>query len=345
MRKAARNSLRRPGENHRMSDLAPLAEAVTVDPLVGHPADYHVFHKFLERCKSLPAITTAVCWPMSDVALRGAVEAASEGLIEPTLIGPEDEMKALAAKIGVDITPFPILNAETEVKAAEVSVAMCRSGNAQAMMKGTLHTNELMKVAMARDTGLRTSRRITHVFVMDTPAYARTLLITDAAINIEPELEDKIHIVQNAIDLAHALGIPEPKVALLSAVETVNPKIKSTLDAAALCKMADRGQITGGILDGPLAFDTAVSVKAAKIKGLVSPVTGQADILVVPDLESGNMLAKQLEYLGGAQLAGIVLGARVPTILTSRADSAETRLTSCAVAVLLHYATQPAIKV
>ena len=222
---------------------------------------------------------------------------------------------------------------------------MCRSGNAQALMKGSLHTDELMKAAMQRDTGLRTARRISHVFIMDTPAYARTLLITDAAINITPELEDKVHIVQNAIDLAHALGIPEPKVALLSAVETVNPKIKSTLDAAALCKMADRGQITGGILDGPLAFDTAVSVKAAAIKKLVSPVTGQADILVVPDLESGNMLAKQLEYLGGAQLAGIVLGARVPTILTSRADSAETRLTSCAVAVLLHYATHPALKV
>ena len=215
---------------------------------------------------------------------------------------------------------------------------MCRAGKALAMMKGSLHTDELMKAAMHRDTGLRTARRISHVFIMDTPAYARTLLITDAAINIVPELEDKVHIVQNAIDLAHALGIPEPKVALLSAVETVNPKIKSTLDAAALCKMADRGQITGGILDGPLAFDTAVSAKAAAIKQLVSPVTGKADILVVPDLESGNMLAKQLEYLGGAQLAGIVLGARVPTILTSRADSAETRLTSCAVAVLLHYA-------
>jgi phosphotransacetylase len=201
-----------------------------------------------------------------------------------------------------------------------------------------------MKVAMKAETGLRTNKRISHVFIMDTPAYARTLLITDAAINIEPELEDKVHIVQNAIDLAHALGISEPKVALLSAVETVNPKIKSTLDAAALCKMADRGQITGGILDGPLAFDTAVSVKAAKIKGLVSPVTGQADILVVPDLESGNMLAKQLEYLGGAQLAGIVLGARVPAILTSRADSAATRLTSCAVAVLLHYFNHPLSK-
>ncbi|MGO9490643.1 MAG: bifunctional enoyl-CoA hydratase/phosphate acetyltransferase [Terracidiphilus sp.] len=324
-----------------MSDLAPIAEAVTIDPLVTHPPDYHVFHKFLERCKSLPAITTAVVWPLSDVALKGATEAAAEGLIEPTLIGDEPTMKALAAKIGVDISPFPILQADSESKAAEIGVAMCRTGNAQAMMKGSLHTDELMKVAMQRDTGLRTSRRITHVFVMDTPAYARTLMITDAAINIKPEFEDKIHIVQNAIDLAHALGIPEPKVALLSAVETVNPKIPSTMEAAALCKMADRGQITGGILDGPLAFDTAVSAKAAKIKHLSSPVTGQADILVVPDLESGNMLAKQLEYLGGAQLAGIVLGARVPVILTSRADSAATRLTSCAVAVLLHYDTHP----
>jgi phosphate acetyltransferase len=329
----------------QMSDLAMLAEAGAVDPLVGHPADYHVFHQFIERCKNLPALTTVVVWPLTDVALRGAVEAASAGLIEPTLIGPEDAMKSLAAKIGVDISPFPIVHAESEEKAAELGVAICRAGNAQAMMKGSLHTDELMKAAMQRDTGLRTARRISHVFIMDTPAYARTLLITDAAINITPELEDKVHIVQNAIDLAHALGIAEPKVALLSAVETVNPKIKSTLDAAALCKMADRGQITGGILDGPLAFDTAVSVKAAAIKKLVSPVTGQADILVVPDLESGNMLAKQLEYLGGAQLAGIVLGARVPTILTSRADSAETRLTSCAVAVLLHYATHPAVKV
>ncbi len=328
-----------------MSDLAQLAEAVAVDPLVGHPADYHVFHKLIDRCKDLPAITTAVVWPMTDVALRGAVEAASEGLIEPALIGPEAEMKALAAKIGVEIGGFPILNAETETKAAELSVSICRAGGAQAMMKGSLHTDEMMKAAMQRDTGLRTARRISHVFIMDTPAYARTLLITDAAINISPELEDKVDIVQNAIHLAHALGIAEPKVALLSAVETVNPKIKSTLDAAALCKMAERGQITGGILDGPLAFDTAVSTKAAAIKKLVSPVTGQADILVVPDLESGNMLAKQLEYLGGAQLAGIVLGARVPAILTSRADSAATRLTSCAVAVLLHYAAHPAVKV
>ena len=328
-----------------MSDLATLAEAVAVDPLVGHPADYHVFDKFITRCKPLPAITTAVVWPLSEVALKGAVEAAAAGLIEPTLIGPEAAMKALAAKIGVDISKFPVVEAETEAQAATAAVAMCRAGNAQALMKGSLHTDDLLKPAMERDTGLRTARRISHVFIMDTPAYARTLLITDAAINITPELEDKVDIVQNAIDLAQALGIPEPKVALLSAIETVNPKIKSTLDAAALCKMADRGQITGGILDGPLAFDTAVSEKAAAIKKLVSPVTGQADILVVPDLESGNMLAKQLEYLGGAQLAGIVLGARVPTILTSRADSAETRLVSCAVAVLLHYAANPAVKV
>jgi phosphate acetyltransferase len=328
-----------------MDDLAPLAESVAVDPLVEHPADYHVFHQFIERCKTLPSITTAVVWPLSDVAMKGAVEAAAAGLIVPTLIGPGAQMKALAEKLGVDISRFPIVEAETESQAAAAAVTICRAGTAQALMKGSLHTDELLKPAMQRDTGLRTARRVSHVFIMDTPAYARTLLITDAAINITPDLEAKVDIVQNAIDLAHALGIPEPKVALLSAVETVNPKISSTLDAAALCKMADRGQITGGILDGPLAFDTAVSQKAAAIKKLVSPVCGQADILVVPDLESGNMLAKQLEYLGGAQLAGIVLGARVPTILTSRADSAETRLTSCAVAVLLHHAELPAVKV
>ena len=321
-----------------MSDLAPLGEAVVVDPLVGHPADYHVFHKFLDRCKSLPAITTAVCWPLSEVALNGAIEAAAEGLIKPTLIGDEAAMRALAAKIGVDISQYPILDADSEVKAAEISVSMCRSGNAQAMMKGSLHTDELMKVAMQRDTGLRTSRRITHVFVMDTPAYARTLLISDAAINIKPEFEDKIHIVQNAIDLAHALGIPDPKVALLSAVETVNPKIPSTMEAAALCKMADRGQITGGILDGPLAVDNAINLTAARIKRIESPVAGQADILIVPDLEAGNMLAKQLSFLANADSAGLVLGARVPIILTSRADSVRSRLASCAVALLTAHA-------
>jgi phosphate acetyltransferase len=320
-----------------MRDVAVLIESVAVDPLKDHPADFHVFDQFLKRCKHFPPITTSVCWPLSDVALRGAVEAATAGIIKPTLVGSVDRLRDLANEIGVDISCHPIVGAATEEEAAQISVSMCREDRAQAMMKGSLHTDEFMRAAMARESGLRMSRRVSHVFVMDTPAYARTLLITDAAINIEPDLEDKVHIVQNAIDLAHALGIPAPKVALLSAVETVNPKIKSTLDAAALCKMADRGQITGGVLDGPLAFDTAVSAKAAQIKGLISRVAGQADILVVPDLESGNMLAKQLEYLGGAQLAGIVLGTRVPVILTSRADSAATRLTSCAVALLLHY--------
>ena len=324
-----------------MSDLAPLAEAVAVDPLVDHPADYHVFHQFIERCKSLPSVKTAVVWPLSEPALQGAIEAAEADIIDPILIGPSEKIKALAARMGLKVDQYQFHEAETEPKAAEQGCILCRTGQAQLLMKGSLHTDDLMRAAMNKETGLRSSRRISHVFIMDTPAYDRTLLITDAAINIEPELEDKLHIIQNAIDLAHALGIAEPKVALLSAVETVNPKIKSTLDSAALCKMADRGQITGGILDGPLAFDTAVSQKAANIKKLVSPVTGKADILVVPDLESGNMLAKQLEYLGGAHLAGIVLGARVPAILTSRADSAATRLTSCAVAVLLHFAHNP----
>jgi phosphate acetyltransferase len=327
-----------------MSDLEQMKEGRVVDRLVGHPADYHVFHKFIERCQALPAITMAVVWPLSDVALRGAVEGAVGGIILPTLIGDEPRIKALAAEIGVDISSYPIVHAETERQAAEIGVSLCRSGKSQVLMKGSLHTDDLMKAALKSDTGLRTSRRVSHVFVMDTPAYDRTLLIADAAINIEPDLEDKVHIVQNTIDLAHVLGIPEPKVAILSAVETVNPKIKSTLDAAALCKMADRGQIKGGILDGPLAFDTAVSAKAAEIKGLVSPVAGQADILIVPDLVSGNTLAKQLEYLGGAELAAIIVGARVPIILTSRADSAETRLASCAVASLMHYADTPQVK-
>lgn len=323
-----------------MTDLAPLAESAVADPLVGHPPDFHVFHKFLDRCKGLPSITVAVCWPLSDVALSGATEAADAGLINPVLVGPIDEIKALAESLALDITSYRMVDAATESAAASTSVALCRSGECQALMKGSLHTEELMKACLHKDLGLRNGRLISHVFVLDTPAYDRTLLITDAAINIYPTLVDKVDIVQNCINLAHALGIPEPKVALLSAIETVNPKIISTLDAAALCKMADRGQITGGILDGPLAFDTAVSAKAAEIKELVSAVAGEADILMVPDLESGNMLAKQLEYLGGAQLAGIVVGSRVPIILTSRADSAEARLASSAVAVLVHYASQ-----
>jgi phosphate acetyltransferase len=326
-----------------MSDLEQMKEGRVVERLVDHPADYHVFPQFIERCKALPAITTAVIWPLSDVSLRGAVEAANEGLILPILIGDEARIRALAAELKVDISSCTVVHADTERKAAEQGVSLCRAGSAQALMKGSLHTDDLMRAALKGDTGLRGPRRVSHVFVMDTPAYDRTLLIADAVVNIEPELEDKVNIIQNTIDLAHILGIPKPKVAILSAVETVNPKIKSTLDAAALCKMADRGQITGGILDGPLAFDTAVSAKAAKIKGLVSAVAGQADVLIVPDLVSGNTLAKQLEYLGGAEMAGIIVGARVPIILTSRADSAETRLASCAVAALMHYAAAPAI--
>jgi phosphate acetyltransferase len=326
-----------------MSDLAELKEGRVVERLVGHPADYHVFPKFIERCKSIPPITTAVVWPLSDVALSGAIEAAIEGIIVPILIGDEAKIKALAAEIGIDVSPYTIVNMENERKAAEHGACLCRTGNAQAIMKGSLHTDDLMRAALKSDAGLRTSRRVSHVFVMDTAAYDRTLLIADAVVNIAPTLEEKVHIVQNTIDLAHVLGIPEPKVAILSAIETVNPKIVSTLDAAALCKMADRGQITGGILDGPLSFDTAVSAKAAKIKGLVSPVAGQADILIVPDLVSGNTLAKQLEYLGGAELAAIIVGAKVPIILTSRADSAETRLTSCAVAALMYYAATTSI--
>jgi len=231
-----------------------------------------------------------------------------------------------------------IVEAETEEDAAAAGVALCRGGKAEALMKGSLHTDHLLHAVMQDATGLRTRRRLSHVFVLDVPAYPRMLLITDAAVNIYPTLEDKVDIVQNAIDFAHVLGIAEPKVAILSAVETVTPKIASTIDAAALCKMADRGQITGAILDGPLAFDNAVNLKAAKIKHIHSPVAGRADILVAPDLESGNMLAKQLEYLAEAEAAGVVLGARVPIILTSRADSAKCRLASSALAALMAHA-------
>ncbi len=245
-------------------------------------------------------------------------------------------MMHLARTEGLEIGQYESIDAADEIEAAKISVELCRSGRAGALMKGSLHTDVFLRPLLSRETGLRTTRRISHIFVMDTPAYSRILLITDAAINILPSLEDKVDIVQNAIHLAHVLGVSEPKVAILSAVETVHSNIVSTVHAAALCKMAERGQIKGGILDGPLAFDTAVSPEAIRIKHLTSSVAGQADIVVVPDLESGNMLAKQLEYLGGASLAGIVTGASVPIILTSRADSAKTRMTSAAVALLLH---------
>ena len=297
-----------------------------------HADNHHIFDRLVARCREREALVTAVVAPMTDVALAGAMDARREGVIEPIFVGPEGEIRALARTAGIDIEGAAIVDAADDADAARKGVALCRAGRAQALMKGSLHTETLMHAVVDHDLGLRTSRRISHVFVMDAPAYPRPLLITDAAITIYPTLDDKVDIVRNAIDLARALGIDVPHVAILSACETVNSKITSTLDAAALCKMADRKQITGAILDGPLAFDTAVSSAAAAIKELTSPVAGVADILLVPDLESGNMLAKQLEYLGGAELAGVVLGARVPIVLTSRADTARARLASCAVA-------------
>jgi len=289
----------------------------------------------LERVKGLEPVPTAVAHPCDEESLKGPVQAFHAGIIEPILVGPENKIRAVAEEFGIDLNGIRIVHAAHSHDSAALAVSLVRTGDAEALMKGSLHTDELMGEVVARANGLRTSRRISHVFIMDVPTYHRPLLITDAAINIAPTLEEKADIIRNAIDLAHILGIPEPKVAILSAVETVNPKIQSTLDAAALCKMADRGQIKGGILDGPLAFDNAVSLVAAKTKGIKSAVAGHAEILVVPDLESGNMIAKQLEYLANALTAGIVLGTKVPIVLTSRADSAETRTASCVIAALI----------
>jgi phosphate butyryltransferase len=289
----------------------------------------------LARAKGGVAVPTALAHPCDPVAVAAAVEAAELGLIEPILVGPEAKIRAAAAAAGVDIGRFRQVAAPHSHAAAAAAVDLVRTGEAQALMKGSLHTDELMSAVLAPEAGLRTERRVSHVYVMDVPGYPRPLLITDAAVNIEPDLDAKRDIIRNAIDLAHVLGIPLPKVAILSAVETVSPKLRSTLDAAALCKMADRGQIAGAVLDGPLALDNAVSPEAAREKGLVSPVAGQADVLVAPDLEAANMLAKQLTFLSGADAAGIVLGARAPIILTSRADSARTRIASCALAALV----------
>ena len=294
----------------------------------------HHHCEFVRQAQGLEPLVTGVIHPVDDVSLSGAIEAAKEKLIVPVLIGPENKIRAAATQAKLDITPYQIVPTEHSHAAAAAGVAMACEHKIEALMKGSLHTDEFMG-AIVNEPNLRTARRMSHVFIIDVPLYPRPLFVTDAAINIYPTLSDKRDIVQNAIDLAQALGNASPKVAILSAVETVTDKIKSTLDAAALCKMADRGQITGGILDGPLAFDNAVSFEAAKTKGINSPVAGQADILVVPDLEAGNMLAKQLEYLANAQIAGIVLGARVPVILTSRADKTPARLGSCAVALLL----------
>ena len=296
---------------------------------------YARLQALVARAKGLAAIDMAVAHPCDKESLKGALMAAEAGLIDPILIGPETKIRAIAEEHGFDLRQHRIVNVKHSHESAAMAVTLVRNGDAEAIMKGSLHTDELMAEIVSRAAGLRTSRRISHVFLMDVPTYPRPIMITDAAINIAPELEEKSHIIQNAINLAHIIGIPEPRVAILSAVETINPKIQSTLDAAALCKMADRGQITGGLLDGPLAFDNAVSMMAAKTKGIKSAVAGCADILVVPDLESGNMLAKQLEYLANALTAGIVLGAKVPIVLTSRADTAETRIASCVIATLI----------
>ena len=293
------------------------------------------FTKLLRRCEGLAPVSCAVVHPCDRDSLLGPVEAARRGLIIPVLIGPEAKIRAVADAEQIDLSGYRIVPTEHSHAAAEKAVAMARAGEVESLMKGSLHTDEIMAAVVPSAAGLRTARRISHVFLMDVPAYPRVLLVTDAAINIYPTLDDKVDIVQNAIDLARVLGIAIPKVAILSAVETVNPKIQSTVDAAALCKMADRGQISGGALDGPLAFDNAVSEEAARTKKIVSPVAGKADILLVPDLEAGNMVAKQLQYLAGADSAGIVLGTRVPIVLTSRADSVRNRLASTAVMALV----------
>jgi phosphate acetyltransferase len=297
--------------------------------------EHEKYRRLIERCKALPPMPTAVVHPCDESSLRGAIDAAKAGLIAPILVGPAARIREVAAKAGLDISGYPIVDAAFSHDSAEKAVAEVRSGRAEALMKGSLHTDELMGAVVRRDTGLRTARRISHCFIMDVPGHPDPLIITDAAINIAPTLTDKIDIVQNAIDLMHDLGAPEVRVAILSAMETVNPDVPSTLEAAALCKMADRKQITGAALDGPLALDNAISPEAAKIKKINSQVAGRANVLVVPDLEAGNMLAKSLTFLAGADAAGIVLGARVPIILTSRADSLIARLASCAVAALV----------
>lgn len=291
--------------------------------------------RLLDAVKKYAALPTAIVHPVDEVVLQGLVSAAEHELIIPILVGPEHKIKAAAEKGNIDLSPFDLITTEHSHAAAQKAVDLAKQHQVSAIMKGSLHTDEFMSAVVDPSSGLRTKRRMSHIFAFDVPTYHHPLFISDAALNIQPSLQDKQDIIQNAIDLARILGITLPKVAILSAVETVTPSMASTLDAAALCKMCDRGQIKGGIVDGPLAFDNAVSAEAASIKGISSEVAGQADILIVPDLESGNMLAKQLEYLGGAEGAGIVMGARIPIILTSRADDETSRLASCAIAIML----------
>ena len=311
--------------------------AITTGGPFGHPP-HSKYEKLISLAKEVPPATTVVVYPCDETSLRGACAAAELGIIVPILVGPVAKITAVAKQHGIDIARYELVDAPHSEAAAAKAVELIRESKGEILMKGSLHTDELMRAVTSATTGLRTARRISHVFIMDVPTHADTLFITDAAINIFPDLEAKRDIVQNAIDLFTQIGLGTPRVAILSAVETVTPKIPSTIDAAALCKMADRGQITGGILDGPLAFDNAISPQAAEIKGIKSEVAGRAQILVVPDLEAGNMLAKNLTFLTNADAAGIVIGARVPIVLTSRADSVRSRMASCAVAVLCAHA-------
>ena len=310
---------------------------MTRKAVVSQLRQHEKYERLVAATANLQPLATAVAHPCDESSLRGTLEAAEAGIISPILVGPGEKIRSVAKSFELDIGGIEIVDAAHSQAAAEKAVELVRSGKAQLLMKGSLHSDEILGAVAKRETGLRTARRISHVFVMDVPTHPQTLFITDAAVNIAPDLPAKRDIVQNAIDLYAGLGFGTPKVAILSAVETVNPGIPSTIDAAALCKMADRGQITGGELDGPLAFDNAISPEAVRIKGIKSPVAGQAQILVVPNLEAGNMLAKNLSFLARADAAGIVLGARVPVILTSRADNVRSRMASCAVAMLLAY--------
>jgi len=296
------------------------------------------YEQLLLKCQKLDAVSTAVAHPCEETALSGALDAAKHGLIVPILVGPRAKIESTAKSAGIDLGNWEIVDVPHSHAAAVKAVELLREGRAELLMKGSLHTDELMAAVVSREGGLRTARRISHVFVMDIPTYHKVLIVTDGAINIAPSLEDKVDICQNAVDLAIALGLEKPKVAILAAVETVTSKMPATIDAAALCKMAERGQITGGILDGPLAFDNAISKQAARTKGIHSAVAGDPDILLAPDLEAGNILAKQLSFLANADSAGLVLGARVPIILTSRADSVRSRIASCGVAMLAAHA-------
>jgi phosphate acetyltransferase len=293
------------------------------------------YQRLIDYCKELPPMPTAVVYPCDASSLGGAIEAAKLGLIAPILVGPRASIEAVAKENKISISDFPIVDAPYSEAAAVAAAQLVREGKAEAIMKGSLHTDELMGAVVKRESGLRTGRRVSHCFIMDVPGHENALIITDAAVNIAPTLDEKIDILQNAIDLGHAMQLKEVRVAVLSAMETVNAKVPSTVEAAALCKMVDRHQITGALVDGPLALDNAIDPEAARIKKIESPVAGQANVLMVPDLEAGNMLAKSLSFLAGADAAGIVLGARVPIILTSRADSVQTRMASCAVAALV----------